>query len=190
MPQKTKKDRKNALEARFKFGIWAGIVPRTGEYTILTPEGQTKARSIKPLPNDKKWDRLFLESCKGAPRDQEGIADESESVEIVPNPDEPSEIPEQLEREDLAVRRLKITKHDLKKFKPTPGCKGCIANQQKRVGIPHDKECRKRLEEAIGSTPAGADRIRKVEESMNEAIARRLSKSEATREMRAWSQEA
>ena len=46
MPMKSKKDRKNALEPRFKYGIWAGIIQRTGEYIILTPEGQTWARSI------------------------------------------------------------------------------------------------------------------------------------------------
>ena len=59
MPLRDSKDRANKLEARFEFGIWAGISDRTGEYFILTPHGQVSARTIRRLPEEQKWNAEY-----------------------------------------------------------------------------------------------------------------------------------
>ena len=77
-----KRDRKNKLEPRFLYGIWSGISARSGEFVIITPDGQMKARTIKRLPEDQRWDKSFLDKCRGAPWDVEGLDMDSEGIEM------------------------------------------------------------------------------------------------------------
>ena len=79
--------RKNKLEAKFEYGIWVGIAPRSGEFLLITPEGATRARNIKRLPPESKWDAEFMQQCKGTPWNH----DPSEEVDevIIPARAEP-----------------------------------------------------------------------------------------------------
>ena len=82
MPLRDKRERNNKLEPRFLCGIWSGISARSGEFIIITPDGQTKARTIKRLPEDQRWDKAFLDKCKGAPWDAGGLDMDSQEIEM------------------------------------------------------------------------------------------------------------
>ena len=56
MQPKDTKGRKNKVEPRFRFGVWAGVSRRTGAFIVLTPEGVKKARTVKRLPDGSRYD--------------------------------------------------------------------------------------------------------------------------------------
>ena len=133
MPLKKDKNEKgpNRLKKmayRFKYGIWAGIATRSGEFLILTPEGQKRARTIKRIPEDKCWDKAFLDSCKGSPWDEDGTDGTRQRVNVdtdgvLVDANDHDEVPDA----PVGVRRMKITRKDVAKFGRTPGCRGCMA---------------------------------------------------------------
>ena len=47
--------RRNKLEPMHQFGVFVGIVPRTGEFVVLTPEGAVPVRTVHRLSEDIKW---------------------------------------------------------------------------------------------------------------------------------------
>ena len=56
MPQDT--HRRNELDSIHQFGVVASIIPRTGEFVVLTPEGAVAVRTIHRVSEDTKWDRV------------------------------------------------------------------------------------------------------------------------------------
>ena len=48
------RNRLRKLEYRFKYGIWAGVSSKSGEFLILTPEGQKRSRTVRRLPAEKR----------------------------------------------------------------------------------------------------------------------------------------
>ena len=61
--------RRNKLASIHQFGVFVGIVPRTGDFVVLTPEGAMAVRTIHRLSEDRKWDTVFVSKVKGTPRD-------------------------------------------------------------------------------------------------------------------------
>ena len=57
-------DIKNKLESAHQFGVFAGIVPRTGELVVLIVEGVVAARTVHRLSEDQKWDTEFMSRVK------------------------------------------------------------------------------------------------------------------------------
>ena len=57
--------RRNKLDSIHPFGVFVGIVPRTGELVALTPEGAVAVRTV----HRRKWDTEFMSGVKGAPWD-------------------------------------------------------------------------------------------------------------------------
>ena len=53
-------NRKNELELLHQYGVFAGIVPRTGEFIVPT---------IHRLSEDKRWDAEFVSRMKEMPWD-------------------------------------------------------------------------------------------------------------------------
>ncbi len=175
--------RKNPkMTPRFNFGIWIGINETTGEYLVTTPEGIKRARTIRRMPSDSRWDADFMRRCKGTPWDYEG---KEEYGDMGGNADMPETAREQREdpkeeprhaADDRRVRRMKISLADVAKHGPTQGCAGCRAAVLKKRATPHSEACRERMLEAIGSTPEGAERIRVAEERLDMELARRLER--------------
>ena len=62
-------NRRIQLEPLHQYGVFAGIVPRTGECIVPTPEGAIPARTTRRLSEDKRWDAEFVSRAKGTPWD-------------------------------------------------------------------------------------------------------------------------
>ena len=54
------KRRKNNLDSKHQYGIFAGVHGRTSEFRILTPGGAVKARTIHRLQLPQRWDAAFV----------------------------------------------------------------------------------------------------------------------------------
>ena len=68
LPLKTNKRDRSKLE-RLREGIWMGMRLRTNEALIGTPGGVVKARTIKILPEDEKWNGASILDVKGTPKE-------------------------------------------------------------------------------------------------------------------------
>ena len=133
------------LEDRWPFGIWVGKTTLDDEHLLLTPAGVRTARSVKRLPEEKKYDKVFLASCKGTPWNP--LATQAretlDAAEIV---------------KPASRKRLYITEALVKKFGKSKGCEACRGQ-----GGPHTEACRSRIE---------ALKAKEDEEKLREANAR------------------
>ena len=68
--------RRNELEPMHQFGVFVGIVPRTGEFVVLTPDGAVPVRAVHRLSEDRRWDAEFISQVRGTPWDFKSSAGE------------------------------------------------------------------------------------------------------------------
>ena len=54
-------------KAKWTRGAFCGVIERSGEIKVMTPDGVFKARSYKRAPLGDRWSRAFLRSYKGTP---------------------------------------------------------------------------------------------------------------------------
>ena len=59
---------KDKAEAKWRYGIWRGIADKSDEVTIGTEEGTVKARAIRRLAEQSKWDRETVDRMRGTPK--------------------------------------------------------------------------------------------------------------------------
>ncbi len=103
------------------------------------------------------------------PKDPEVIFQEEVPQEAAPK------------REIVAVRRLKITAEDLRRYGLTHGCPQCDYirhSGQHRPGVSHSDACRDRILTEIAATPAGMERLRRIEEKATTTIARYVEQNQ------------
>ena len=60
--------RGSKVESAHQFGVFEGVLPRTGEFLVLTLEGGVATPSFHRLSADQKWDTEFMSRVKGAAR--------------------------------------------------------------------------------------------------------------------------
>ena len=75
-------------------------------------------------------------------------------------------------------RRWKITKEDIEKYGPTPGCLGCRTLKAGLTRQTHNENCRKRIEDKIMRTAEGRARIERSDTRINEQIAQQLEQED------------
>ena len=63
----TEAEKRGKLEARWGTGIWLGVVPKSHEYIIGTPDGIKTARTVKKVAPSEQWDQELIDSFKGRP---------------------------------------------------------------------------------------------------------------------------
>ncbi len=157
-------------EDRVEMGVWLGQVCRTGENIIGTPKGTIKARSVRRLDNEQRWNFEAIASMGGTPwepvpgkkgdriptevREEQGDKmdedDVDEGVEegVKHNADDFEEENEATEQEE-EMRNFYITKGMVKKHGVTLGCKGCKAAIESKRGILHTRTCRERFTKLV-----------------------------------------
>ena len=64
-PSKTVKMDKT--EARWKYGLWLGIIEHTCEHIMGTENGVIKCRAISPLSGQERFDAVLINAMKGTP---------------------------------------------------------------------------------------------------------------------------
>jgi len=182
--------RQYKLDTRWQKGVYVGIVKRSDELIVLTPQGVRKARSIRRLPGEERHDKAFLESCKGVPWDKQGKGQvEEEPVEILPAGIEapvvhdtvPIVEPVAANKAEPAMRRTYIRSNvELRNYSFTPGCTACDAIQRgkRSTNHLHSEACRARIEARIAADHAAEvqARAQKTRERENEALAEQLEK--------------
>ena len=160
------------MDQHWHKGIFVGILKRSGEAVVLTPEGARKARSIRRVVEEQRYDQELLRQAKGVPWDEDGDGCEGEpsvilpaGVDARPVHDAPITPPVAAESKPFAHRRMYITNDALMKFGFTDGCRACESTLQgKRAsGVPHTAECRARIEQAMAADEEFSDRLRQAE---------------------------
>ena len=68
MPLKTERLKMDKVEPKMKEGLWLGIRHRSDEAIIGTTGGVVKARTIRRLPKDQRWDQALINNLRGTPR--------------------------------------------------------------------------------------------------------------------------
>ena len=162
-----------------KFGIFVGIVPRTGEFVVLTPEGAVLVRTVHRLSEDRRWDAEFISQVWGTPWDFKSSAGEGVEAGDIPERtdslllDPPVDLPPRMRTRRLFIRRMEV-----EKYGPTRGCPGCQKVMSGAVPscivATHNDECRERMGKFMMQDPEGADRVVRTKIRINEALARHI----------------
>ena len=79
MLAKDSRNRKNALEMRYEYGIWAGLDDEASETVTLTQTGKKLARSVRRLIEEHRYDNAVLDEVNRVPWDRR--SKESRSTE-------------------------------------------------------------------------------------------------------------
>eukprot|EP00972_Heterocapsa_arctica_P020978 3090536-Heterocapsa_arctica.AAC.1 len=52
---------------KFDYGVYLGVLQASNEMLVATADGVVKVRTIKSLPEDRRWDSEAVLSVKGTP---------------------------------------------------------------------------------------------------------------------------
>ena len=165
-------------QSRFSSGIFLGLQAKSNEAIIGTETGVYKARTLRRLAPDAKWDIEYLKKMVGTPyepvpgRPGEGITmGKPEDANMEKQDDqagvdaELAEIPTNEARAPAATRKMYVRKADVEKYGNTSGCNGCTAaltGERWPNGrtIPHNNECRQRMGKLMENDEAGKSRLK------------------------------
>ena len=154
---------KSKMDARWEFGVFLGVSPRSSEVLVENNGQVSRVWSIRRLPEDRRWDVEAILRNKEAPvRGAEIKVTMEEMAPIAPPPPRPETIL------DFAVRAKDIAAYGF-----TPGCKGCRAMWTGGRQQAHDASCRKRIMETLMKTTEGQDRIKLDKERQDHKKAKR-----------------
>ena len=137
----------------------------------MTPEGSSKARSIRVVVEEQRYDQELVNQAVGVPWDDEGDGLGGEpsvilpaGVDARPVHDAPITPPEAAEARPFAHRIMCITNDALMKFRYTTGCRACESAMRGRAPrVPHTIGCRARLEEAMTRNERHSERPMQTE---------------------------
>ena len=156
-----------------------GIVPRTREFVVLTPEGTVLVRTVHRLSEDRRCDAEFISQVRGTPWDFKSSAGEGIEEGVIPEGtdslllDPPVNLPPRMRTRGMYIRRMVV-----EKYGPTTGCPGCQKVMSGAVPscivATHHDECRERMEKLMMQDPEGADGVVRTKTRMNDALARHI----------------
>ena len=164
----------NRMNPRYQFGIWLGMRNNSAECFIGKADGVFRAREIRRLEPQDRWDTRAIHSVIGVPwrmTDGRWTVDRPE-VQVDPIPILPPPF------NGVRVQRERITKQDIDEFGATIGCPGCNAIKDNKRAQAHSDRCRKRIEESLRNTPHGAERLDRRDEVITEALAEEVRRGE------------
>jgi len=158
--------------SRWREALFMGYSRSSNTYVVATDDGMAYPRSLERVPEPDRWQREALASLKATPENTKVKKDES----IVFDQEAPKvEIPERI-RHPLP-RKMRVDQADLNRFGYTVGCEQCRHIQQHgqyKNGLTHDPRCTARIMDELGKTVDGQARLRKYEDRVTEALAKRL----------------
>ena len=164
----------NRMNPRYQYGIWLGMRNNSAECFIGNADGVFRAREIRRLEPQDRWDKEAINNVIGVPSrmtDAKWTVDRPE-VRVDPIPIPP------LPFEGARVQRERITKKDIDEFGATIGCQGCNAIKDNKRAQAHSDRCRKRIEESLRNIPHGPERLERRNEVINEALAEEVQRGE------------
>eukprot|EP00972_Heterocapsa_arctica_P089384 13178339-Heterocapsa_arctica.AAC.1 len=149
---------------------------RTGETIIGTDEGALWARTVRKMPEDKRWSKDAVSNLKGTSRAP--ASDDEEKligvrIDLPAGEERQGPLPPMLDGR-AAAQRVYLRKTDLKKHGVARGCQGCDAPCCGNASsLLHKERCRERVEKEMGATTEEASRV--------DRAARRRSDTDADR---------
>ena len=168
LARKITTDPRNWMNPRCQYRVWLGMGNNSAECFIGNADGVFRAREIRRLEPQDRWDTEAINSVIGVPKWTVDIPE----VRVDPIP-----IPA-LPFEGARIQRERITKQDINEFGATIGCPGCNAIKDNKRALAHSDRCRKRIEECLRNTPHGAERLDRRDEVINEALAEEARRGE------------
>ena len=173
-PDKSNRDK---LDGDFRDGIFLGVVWRTTEYIIGTPEGIFKCNTVKQRPEEAAYDSSCMNYITASYNDY--ILDGARTTGATVRFADPKarvgpaigDIPTRSGAEWIP-RRIYLKPNDFLKHGYTEGCKGCT---WLRSGLGtrtvHSDECRERLETAFAEDDVDQKRLGVQKTKMDEFAA-------------------
>ena len=172
-------------DARWHTGVWLGLIPRTNEDLVGTPEGVVKAYAIKGMDAQERWSWEAANSVTGVPwkpvpsvegdhipivirpggctvpRAQEDTSLGTDDTVTQDETQEEEKREQSRVRQELLPRGMQITEKLIEEFNPTEGCAGCTKIVLQLPGLRvHSDECRRRIQQEMEATIAGRERLR------------------------------
>ena len=168
---------KGARLRKWQYGVFLGIMDRSGEFVIANTEGHViKARTVKRLVASSRWDKELLNNIKGSPwAPVDGEKVEGIPVEVYVPP--VADVPKAPEERQPQIRRMKIAKNVYLEH-GHPDCRGCEAIRRGRDRCPHSKECVERVRKTLGDLPEWQEKLKREEERIKWRIAERIEQQE------------
>ena len=171
-------DQKQAsnFDYRYDEGIWLGNIIRAGENLVFVNDGVYRVDNIRRKDTSESWSKDMVNNIAGTPSEPVPDSGEHKLKAYVQhkhgNTGAPAEMPTFVPQEDVPrrTRKMQILKTDIREHGASDGCAGCRAALADKRGTEHSEACRTRLEELIGATDAGKDRIDRAMERMTKAI--------------------
>ena len=168
------------MNTRYQYGVWLGTRNNSAECFIGNAGGVFRAREIRRLDTQDRWDTEAINSVNGVPwrvTDGRWTVDRAEArVDPIPIPPLPFK--------GARIQRERIAKQDINEFGATIGCPGCNAIMDNKRAQAHSDRCRRRVEERLRITPHGAERLDRRNEVIGEASAEEVRrKSRGRREV-------
>ena len=164
----------NRITPRCQYGIWLGMRNNSAECFIGNADGVFRAREIRRLEPQDRWDKRAIHRVIGVPwrtTDGRWTVDRPEvQVDPISIPPPPFNV--------VRIQRERITKQDIDEFGATIGCPGCNAIKDNKRAQAHSDRCRKRIEESLRNTPHGAESLDRRDEVINEALVEEVRRGE------------
>ncbi|CAJ1331146.1 unnamed protein product, partial [Effrenium voratum] len=191
-PLKESGTRKKKFEGKFDDGVFLGIQENSLLKWIGTPEGVTRAWSVKLRPESEKWNLEEFNSFVGLPwhlkpnvsRDGSSIIPVMEKdvvVELHDRPEPERQVVVEKRSKGYVPRGIYIRKdEELAKYGYTGGCDGCEAAKHGLSRKQHSNACRERIVKAMEETAEGKARVERARQRETAFIVAEHEKIEAT----------
>ena len=191
-PLKETGTRKKKFEGKFEDGVFLGIQENSLLKWIGTPEGVTRAWSVKLRPESEKWNLEEFNSFVGLPwhlkpnvsRDGSSIIPVMEKdvvVELHDRPEPERQVVVEKRSKGYVPRGIYIRKdEELAKYGYTGGCDGCEAAKHGLSRKQHSNACRERIVKAMEETAEGKARVERARQRETAFIVAEHEKIEAT----------
>ena len=160
------------MGTRWLEGTFLGYSKSSNTYIIATENGVTTARSLYRRPTANRWNHEKVAAIAATPwsiRDKPvpaQLADNAEPTTEPTEPPQPGPMP----------HAFRIAYQDLVEHGFTRNCLQCEHNElygKSKPGLSHTNPCRKRLLDALMTTPNGRLRLEAYEQRIDKAIADR-----------------
>ena len=177
-------------EARWRRGVWLGIVELSDEHIIGTEIGVIKCRAVTSLPGDQRFKAEALEAMRGTPwkpstkhsgqrlrthikeddeeSDNEDGGDDQVHIETLDDVDAEATITNVKKSQDIIFSRVGqsysfyIKARDVLKYSPSKGCPGCkFVTGEVTTQCGHTKECKTRMMELMEKDKEDKHRIKR-----------------------------
>ena len=143
------------LNPRWEFGIFVGVRRKSNEVWGVNKSGAHLVRSIKRVPEEKRYSKDNLEWVQWVPwhrykgaEDADGEIPEGVPVEerLTSGGQVDGGVPKVIiKTREKAPRDFGITIEDARKYGYTKGCEGCNSWFRGLSRQPHTEECRKKV---------------------------------------------